>query len=576
MSKYNRELAKIFSDMAAIYELQGNGDEYRARAYENAARAIDNLPEDVSEIMEEEEKLEDIRNIGESIADKVREYIKTGKIEKYEELKKTIPEDFVDLLEIEGVGPETLKTLQKELNIKTKEDLVEALESGEVEEIKGFGEKTVQNILDGIAQRESAGDRILLADAVEIAGEIVENLKEACDLDEIEVVGSIRRRRTTIGDIDILVTAKESEREKIMDHFTDMDIVKKVVAKGKKKSTVHTKAEDRDVDLRIFEEGEFGAAMLYFTGSKAHNVHLRKMAQEKDWKINEYGLFSGDKKLAGKTEESIYSRLGLPWIPPEMRGDNGEIEAAEKDELPDLVSFDDIHGDLHMHSTWSDGNNSIEELVEFVRENFDYDYIVITDHSKSQTQAGGLDEDELGEQYEEIEKLNDKIGSDFIKKGVEVDILPDGSLDLSDDFLKECDWVVASVHRRMNQDNTDRILSAMDNPYVNAIGHPFGRLIGKRQGYSLDFEKILDKASETGTALEINAQPARMDLEVRRVRAAIDAGVMLVLGTDTHNLGSFINMRFGVGHARRGWATADDILNTRKWKEVQKFVEQKR
>lgn len=576
MSKYNRELAKIFSDMAAIYELKEDGNQFRVRAYENAARAIDNLPEDVSEMIEHEEKLENIRNIGESIADKIREYVKTGKIEKYEALKKTVPADFIELLQVEGVGPETLKTLQKELNIKTKEDLIKALKSGEVEELKGFGEKTVQNILDGIAQRESAGDRILLADAVEIAGEIVENLKEACDLDEIEVVGSIRRRRTTIGDIDILVTAKESEREKIMDHFTDMEIVQKVVAKGKKKSTVQTKAENRDVDLRIFEEGEFGAAMLYFTGSKAHNVHLRKMAQEKDWKINEYGLFSGDKKLAGKTEESIYSRLGLPWIPPEMREDNGEIEAAEKDELPDLVTLDDIHGDLHMHSTWSDGNNSLEEIAEFIQENFDYDYIVITDHSKSQTQAGGLDEDELREQYEEIDKLNDKIGSDLIKKGVEVDILPDGSLDLSDDFLKECDWVVASVHRRLKQDNTDRVLAAMDNPYVNAIGHPTGRLIGQRDGYPLDFEKIFKKAAETGTALEINAQPARMDLEVRRIRAAIDAGVMLVIGTDTHNLGSFAHMRFGVGHARRGWATADDILNTRKWNEVRKFVEKKR
>lgn len=576
MNKTNKELARIFNRMAAIYEMKEEDNQFRVRAYENAARVIDNLPEDVTEILDKGEKLEEIHGIGESIADKIREYIDTGKIEKYESLQKEMPEDFFDLLKVEGIGPKTLQRLRDELRIKTKEDLVEALESGEVEELKGFGHKTVENMLEGIARREEASDRILLSEAAEIAEEIKKELQACCDLDKVEVAGSIRRHRATIGDIDVIVTAGDSDRKKIMDCFTGMEEVSKVVASGKKKATVQIKTANRDVDLRIFEEGEFGAALLYFTGSKAHNVHLRKMAREKDWKINEYGLFSGDKKLAGKTEASIYSRLGLQWVPPEMREDEGEIEMAADEKIPDLIQFEDIRGDLHVHSTWSDGNYDLDEIAEFVRDHFDYEYLVITEHSKSQTQAGGLDAPKIRKQKKEIEKVNDSLGKVFLRHGIEVDIMPDGSLDLPDDVLEELEWVVASIHSRFKQDNTERILKAMENPFVNAIGHPSGRMIGQRDAYPLDMEKIMEKAAATGTALEVNVSPPRMDLNDRWIRAARDKEVMLVINTDSHNLGDFSDMRLGAAYARRGWCEKEKVLNTRNWKAVKDFVEKKR
>jgi len=573
----NKKLADIFGNMAALYQLLDGENRFRTRAYQNASRILDNMSEDVGEHLNQQE-LEDMHGIGESIAEKIIEFAQTGKIAKYEELKKQVPTGFIELLDVEGIGPKTLSRLHDDLNVNNREELIEALESGEVAKLKGFGKKSVRKMLVALRQHEQASGRILLADALEIAEEIVKQMRDCTSFNKIEIAGSIRRRKSTIGDIDILVEAPKKNWEAIVNCFVGMDMVEKVHQQGKTKASVQVEFEHRDADLRLFTPGQWGAALLYFTGSKAHNIHLRKIAKDKGWKINEYGLFrqSDNKKLAGKTETSIYEKLGLVWVPPEMREENGEIERAQKGKLPDLIKFTDIRGDLHMHSNWSDGMSEIAELAKYVLEHFDYEYIVVSDHSKSSRVAGGLDEDEFREQFEEIQRVNDKLGKHFVKRGVEVDILPDGSLDFDDDFLAEFDWVTASIHAHFNQDNTERLLAACENRCVNCIGHATGRLIGKREGYPVDLEKLLVKAKETGTALEINAQPARMDLEESWIRSAVEQGVMLVITTDSHQLGNFDFMKLGVGHARRGWCTPDSVLNTKSWREIKKIVQAKR
>ncbi|SMO58456.1 DNA polymerase (family 10) [Fodinibius sediminis] len=460
----------------------------------------------------------------------------------------------------------------------TRGELKEALESGKVEELKGFGEKSVENLLEGLKEKEKADRRILLAEALEISEMMLNELEKQKSILRLEVAGSIRRKKETIGDIDILATADSGEWASIADFFTSMESVTKVIARGETKSSVIVEHHDRQVDLRLIEEDAWGAALLYFTGSKEHNIQLRKIAKDKGFKISEYGMFTvdDDEKVAGKTEEELYDQLGMQWIPPEMRENNGEIELARKDALPELVQGEHIKGDMHFHSDWSDGTNSLEELARYLDEHYPYDYAVVSDHSKSSRIAGGLTGEEFEKQFEEIEQVNDAIGRPLLKRGVEVDILADGSLDLDNGLLEKMEWVTASIHSRFNQDNTERILKACENPFVNVIGHLTGRLIGKRREYAVDLEKVIHKARETGTALEINAQPERMDLNDDAVRAAREAGVLLVAGTDSHDLSSFQYMDLAISIARRGWCTAKNMLNTRSWEEVQAFVKQKR
>lgn len=578
MYNINKDLANILYKMAAIYEFKD--DTFRARAYERAAHIVEDLPDDIRNYVKEG-KLLSIKGIGPGIASKIEEYIKNGKISKYEELKKEVPEDFIELIDFPGIGAKSLKKIYQELGITTKSELIKALKDGRVEQLKGFGKKKVEGMLKAIKMHEVAQRRMLLWYALELAKYIVEELKQLKEIKKIEIAGSIRRRKVTIGDIDILVVADDNDRHKIMDFFISLPEVKEVLVKGDKKTSVIIKTKsgrERQVDLRIFREDEWGAALQYFTGSKEHNVHVREIAKEKGLKLNEYGVFKVDteEKIAGKTEEEVYNAIGLPYIVPELREDRGEIEAALKGELPDLVEFSDIKGDMHVHSNWSDGVNSIDEIIRFVKERYKYEYIIITDHSKSQRVAHGLDENRILKEIEEIKKLNKLIGFDFIKIGTEVDILLDGSLDFPDEILAKLDFVVASVHSHFKRDNTDRILKAMENPYVNVIGHPTGRLIGVREGYPLDLDIVIKKAKETGTALEINCQPLRMDIEDTWIRRAVEEGVMLVISTDSHNLGSFEYMKQGVWLARRGWATKKNILNTRSWSEVVKFVNEKR
>ncbi|NPA54155.1 MAG: DNA polymerase/3'-5' exonuclease PolX [Aquificae bacterium] len=578
MYNINKDLAKILKKTGAIYEFLD--DRFRALAYQRAANIIEDLPDDIRNYILAN-KLHEIKGIGSGIASKIQEYVNTGKIQKYEELKKQVPEDFIELMGLPGFGPKTLRRIYEELGIKTKEELIKALEEGKVEKLSGFGPKKVENMLKGLQMYELSQRRILLWEALQISRYITNKLKKALkEIKDIETVGSVRRRKETIGDLDILVISEEKDRMKIMDYFTSLPEVVEILVKGPKKSSVIMKfdGKKRQVDLRIFNQEEWGAALQYFTGSKEHNVHLREIAKEKGLKINEYGVYKVDtgEKIAGETEESVYKAVGMDWIPPELREDRGEIEAALKHNLPKLVELKDIKGDMHIHSTWSDGVNSIKDIADFVKNNYRYEYIVITDHSKSQRVAHGLDEERIIREIEEIRTLNKMMGWDFIKIGTEVDILLDGSLDFPDEILAKLDWVVASVHSHFNRDNTDRILKAMENPYVNVIGHPTGRLIGIREPYPVDMDAVIKMAKETGTALEINAQPRRLDINDIWIKKAVEEGAMLVISTDSHNLSNFAYMELGVSQARRGWAEKKHILNTRSWKEIKDFVDKKR
>jgi DNA polymerase (family 10) len=569
----NKELANIFAEMALLYRYFNGSNPFRVRAYEKASNVLDNLTDDIRHHLGKK-NLISMTGIGESIAEKIIEYLDTGKIEKYEQLKKEMPGDFLELLKVEGIGPKTLLKLNQQLKISSKESLIKAIQSGKVDKLEGFGKKSAQNMLEGIRRYEKASQRILLQEALELSELVKEKMADCEGMDQMEIAGSIRRGKETIGDIDLLVAAPKKHWPKIIQHFIHLPFVDNILASGKTKASVQITHQHRDVDLRIVLPAQWGAALLYFTGSKSHNIHLRRIAQKKGWKINEYGLFDqkSRKKLAGKTEEDMYRKLGLQYVPPEMRENQGEIDLAKNKQIPKLITRSDIKGDLHLHSNWSDGSHSIEEIARYAMDKLSYEYLVLTDHSKSSRIANGMDEKRFKEQFKEIDEVNKKLGKPFVKKGVEVDILPDGSLDFPDDFLQQFDWVIASIHSRFKDDNTDRLIKACENPQVNAIGHPSGRLIGQREAYPVDMEKVIEAAARTGTALEINAQPQRMDLNDHWAGEAREKGVPLVISTDMHSLSNFDFMELGILVARRAWCKAGDVLNTKKWKEVKKVL----
>lgn len=576
MSTNNRKLAQIFRDMSNMYAFTGASNRFRTIAYERAAQMIGSMKDDLSAYSEKE--LEALKGIGHGIATKIEEFIATGRIRKYEELKKEIPLELVRLTSLSGIGPKTLKLLNEQLHITNKDELAKALRDGSILELPGFGKKRVENMIRGLEIHNKVENRILLWDAQTISDDIVEQLKKLKEIKNLEVAGSIRRRKETIGDIDILASCKTSDRQKIVSYFTKLDVVQDVLVKGDTKASIRIIDSDRQVDLRLVEPSEWGAALVYFTGSKQHNIHIRSIAKDKGLKVSEYGVFKtrNNRKIAGKTEEEVYKSLGLKWVPPEMREDNGEIELVQKGRVPKLITLDDIKGDLQSHSTWSDGTKTIKDIADFVRKNYDYEYLGITDHSKSLRVAGGLTEADLRKQRKEIDEINKAIGKDFIKAGVEVEILSDGKLDISDKLLKSMDWVVAAIHTGLSGDNTERLIEACKNPNVHVIGHPTGRMIGTRDAYKVDMDKLIKAARETGTALEINCQPERMDLNEAYARKAMEAGVYLVISTDSHTPGNFEYMRLGVDIARRAWCTKEKILNTRSWKEIQKFTAAKK
>lgn len=576
MENLNKKLAKIFAEMAAIYDFLNGRNRFRVIAYEKAALFLENLDEDLTTYSEKE--LEGLRGIGHGIATKIEEYIATGKIEKYEELKASVPAELISLSGLKGFGPKTLKSIYDNLGIRTKKELVLALKDGRIEELRGFGGKKVEAMLKGLEMKGELEERISLWEAQRIGEELVNYLKEVPGIDKIEIAGSVRRCKEDIGDLDILATCTKHYRKQLLDHFISYEDIQEVLAKGQTKASVVIKDHGRQVDLRLMDPAEWGAAMVYFTGSKQHNVHIRSIAKEKGLKISEYGVFKSDtgKKIAGKTEEEVYKTLKMQWIPPEIREDRGEVELSLEAKVPKLIQISDLKGDLQMHSTWTDGMHSIEEVANFVRKNYPYKYIAMTDHTKAVRIAGGMQDKEFFDQIKEIKEINNKLGEDFIKAGAEVDINPDGSLDLADEILEQLDWVVASIHTQFNRDNTDRLIKACENPYVHVIGHPTGRLLGSREAYKLNMEELLQTAKSTGTALEINAQPQRMDLNDRLAFMARERGVKMIISTDSHTFGNFNFMKLGVNIARRAWCTKEDILNTRSWKDLNSFFQKKR
>ncbi|MFB0519347.1 MAG: DNA polymerase/3'-5' exonuclease PolX [Acidobacteriota bacterium] len=555
----NRELSEIFDKMADILEFKGDNP-FKINAYRKAARVLKDLTEDIEKLAQEG-KLKDLSGVGSGIAKKIEEYLETGRVSKYEEVKEGLTDGLIELLKIPDLGPKTLALLHKEMGIKNMAELEEALQSEQARTLPGMGAKKAENILRGIRLLKESGGRIPLGVAIPLVDEVIELMKTKGIVREIFPAGSLRRFRETIGDIDLLATGKDGTR--IIEEFTHLPLVTEVLAAGKTKGSVITHASTQ-VDLRVVPGESFGAALQYFTGSKAHNVRLREIAKSQGLKINEYGVFRGEERIGGSTEEEVYRILGLPWIPPELREDRGEIDAAMKGSLPSLVELADIKGDLHVHSNWSDGNATLEELAEQAKR-FGYEYLLIADHSFAVRIAGGLSPEELLRQIKEIKKINQKLKGITLLAGTEVDIRSGGSLDFPDELLEKLDVVVAAVHSGFKQDvhtMTKRILGALENPLVDIIAHPTGRLIGGREPYAVDLNEILYRSAATGTALEINAYYERLDLSDLNCREAKKRGAKLVISTDAHQPHQLGWMRLGVAVARRGWLEKGDVLNT--------------
>jgi DNA polymerase (family 10) len=569
----NRELATLFNRMADILEFKSENP-FKISAYRKASRIIGDLTEDIEEISESG-KLKDIPGIGEGMAQKIVEYLKTGKVSKFEEAKKGISDELIAIMEIPGMGPKTLSMLHKEKGINNLSQLEKALDDGSLLGLFGMGEKKVENIKRGIQLLKQSKGRMNLGIAFPVAKRIVEVLREEAGSKKIEWAGSLRRMRENIGDIDILATGPN--QEKIIETFTHLPEVKEILASGETKASVIMEGGVQ-IDLRVVEEDSYGAALQYFTGSKAHNIHLRGIAKAKGIKVNEYGVFKGEKKIGGKEERDVYRTLGMEWIEPELREDRGEIEAARENRLPDLIKETDIKGDFHVHSKWSDGTSSIEEVAKAAQKR-GYQYVALCDHSKSLRIAHGLDESRLMKQIEEIDRVNEKMKDFRILKGTEVDILVDGKLDLSEKVLKKLDLVAAAIHSGFKQERekmTKRIVRALENPLVHILVHPSGRLLGARDPYEVDIDEVMEAAKRYGKALEINAYFERLDLDDIHCRKAKEMGIPLTIGTDSHHLDQMWMISLGVAVARRGWLEKKDVLNTMSLKEILKWCQTKR
>jgi DNA polymerase (family 10) len=572
----NQEIAKLLRMIGSYLEMKGVA--FKPQAYEKAAYSIEALDEDIEEFVKKKGKegLMELPGVGESIAEKIIEYLKTGKIKELEDLKKEVPVDIETLTSIEGVGPKIVYKLYKALGIKNIDDLEKACLEHKIRRLPGFGEKSEEKILKGIQFFKQGGGRAILGFIIPVVEDLVNYLKESGFAKEVVPAGSYRRRKETIGDIDILATSDKPE--KLMDYFVKFDGINDVLAKGPTKTMVRLKI-GLDADLRVVSEESFGAALAYFTGSKDHNIAMRELAIKKGWKLNEYGLFDKNgKMIAGKTEEEIYKALDLEWIPPEMRENRGEIELARQKKLPKLIEYGSIKGDLQIQTNWTDGQNSIEEMVKEAIK-LGLEYICITDHTKSLAMTGGLDEEKLLKQMNEIDKLNQKYkGKIKILKGAEVNILKDGSLDIKDEVLAKLDFVGAAVHSHFNLPKniqTERIKKAMANPHVDCIFHPTGRVINRRPAYEVDIDEIIDYAKKTGTILEIDAYPDRLDLKDEHIKKCVEKGVKMVIDTDAHSVLHLGFLDLGVSQARRGWATKEDILNTLEYNKLIKILSTK-
>lgn len=575
----NREIAELLYEAADILEYQQV--EWKPRAYRKAAQNIENLGEDVEKIYEREGKkgLTEIPGVGESIADHIAEYLETGKVEKIERLKGKAPSGTVELMEIRGLGAKRMKKLADALGIKTLSDLENAIKAHKIRRLEGFGEKTEENLAKAIEQYEKGHDRINLGKALPLAEEIISALKARCestckiDLSKIIYTGSLRRLKETIGDIDILAEAGREEALKVMDAFVSLPEVEQVVLKGSTKSSVILK-EGTSIDLRVVPPESYGAALQYFTGSKEHNIELRNVAIREGYKLSEYGLYLKDsgQQVAGKSEEEIYNKLGLAYMPPELRENRGEIIAAEENALPELVEAGDVRGDLHIHTNYSEGQESLEAMIKRA-EALGYEYIAITDHSRSQRIASGMEIETLKAQWKEIDEISKKFKIKILK-GCEVEILRDGRLDYPEEVLKELDVVLGAVHSGFSAPErkmTERIVIALENRCLDILAHPSGRLIGKRESYEVNFEKVFEAAAANSKILEINSQPSRLDLDDELILRAKAFDLKFAISTDSHSAADLAFMRYGLGQARRGWLEKEDIVNTYPYSRLNEF-----
>jgi DNA polymerase (family 10) len=569
----NSDIASIFSEIADILDIQGE-NAFRVRAYRNAARTVDGLAQSLSDMYASKpELLDELPGIGTALRDKIIEFCKTGKVKEHDDLRASLPPGLLEMLKIPSFGPKRVKLVHDKLKIDSVEKLEKAAQEGKIRELPGMGEKSEEKILRNIRDfRTLQTDRKSWPEAHRILKAYLAYLHTVQDIDQLEPAGSYRRRKETVGDLDILVTTSGSSAP-IINTFTAYPEVVEVLAKGDTKASVILR-DKIQVDLRVVEPGSFGAALQYFTGSKEHNVAVRKIAKDKGLKLSEYGVFKGEEMVAGKTEEKVYNAVGMSLIPPELRENRGEIEAAMDGTLPKLVCVEDIKGDLHLHSTYSDGVVSIPEMAQAAKER-GYKYIAITDHSKAVTIASGLSEDRLLQQIEDINTFRETHPGIHVFSGIEVDIMSDGTLDYNDDILSQLDFVIAAVHSKFEMEEsqmTERITQALCNPHVNCLAHPTGRKIGERMPYKVDMEAVIQAAREHNVALEINAAPERLDLDEILVDLARSSGVLIAIGTDAHRPESLASMSYGINVARRAWCSTENVINTWPLARLQKWL----
>ncbi|MFZ5790204.1 MAG: DNA polymerase/3'-5' exonuclease PolX [Pseudomonadota bacterium] len=566
----NDEIAALFDEIADLLEIE-SANPFRVRAYRQAARTLRGLDRPAADLLAEGRDLTELPGIGEDLAGKIAEIVETGHSAMLDRLHGERPAGLVELLRVPGIGPKRAKLLHDKLGIASLAGLERAAAAGKLEGLPGFGAKSIAGIA-GAAKKETVKPRrLLLAAATPEAEALVKHLEGAAGLGRCVVAGSYRRARETVGDLDILATARDSAP--VIERFVAYDRVAKVLAKGPTRATV-VLASGLQVDLRVVPTESYGAALVYFTGSKAHNIAIRKIAQARGLKINEYGVFKGDRAVAGESEESVYRAVGLRFIPPELREDQGEVEAARKGPLPTLVELGDLKGDLHCHSKASDGQATIAEMAEAARRH-GLSYLAVTEHSRRLGIAHGLDARRLGRQIDEIDRLNEKLKGVRLLKGIEVDILENGELDLPDTILKQLDLVIGAVHGAFNlppEKQTARLLRAMEHPHFSILAHPEGRLLGSREAMRFDMARVIEQARQRGCFLELNAQPERLDLTEVYARAAKEAGVLVAIGSDAHRPSDFANLRFGVGQARRGWLEPANVLNTRPLAELKRLL----
>jgi len=563
MAIHNADIANLFNRLADLLEIEG-ANVFRVRAYRRAAQTIEDLPASAAEMIEKGEDLAELPGIGRDLAGKIEEIVRSGHCVALDEVTARTPASLAALVALPGLGPKRVQLLHDKLGIRSLQDLAKAAQSHKLRTLPRFSANLEAKILAEVEQHKTAEQRFRIATATDFSEALRAYMQRCPGVDRAIVAGSYRRCKETIGDLDILVTCAKGKPA--IDHFVAYEEVASVTAKGATRAAIVLKS-GLQADIRVVPAESYGAALHYFTGSKAHNIHIRRLGQARGLKINEYGIFRDEKRIGGRTEEEVFAAVDLPFIEPELREDRGEIEAAEAGRLPKLVTLGDIRGDLHVHTKASDGKNTLSEMAQAAKAR-GYEYLAITDHTKHATIAHGLDAARLSKQLDEIDRLNDELEGFRVLKSSEVDILADGTLDLPDRILKRLDFVVCAVHYKFDMDaklQTERILRAMDNRYCTILAHPTGRLLGERPAYALDLERVMRGAKERGCFLELNAHPTRLDLDDVHCKAAKEMGILVSIGTDAHSTLGLEAMRYGIGQARRGWLEAKDILNTRPW-----------